>query len=864
MESDILRKKFLQFFQSQGHKILPSDSLIPRDDPTVLFTSAGMNQFKKQFLGQNIAFPRVTTCQKCLRTDDLDKVGRTCGHHTFFEMLGNFSFGDYFKEEAIQWAWEFLVKELKISKEKLWVSVYKDDSQAYNIWKGKIKIPQDKILKLGDKENFWPAEAKQKGPNGPCGPCSEIFFDQGKDIGCGRPDCNPSCGCDRFVEVWNLVFTSFERKEGGVLADLPHKNIDTGMGLERLAAVMQGVFSNFDTDLFVPIIKTIEEISKAKFKDNRESFCAISDHIRAITFAISDGIIPSNEERGYVVRNLIRRSLQHARTLRINKAFLYKLIPAVSSLMKRAYPQLEKKREDIAQIVKAEEDKFIEMLNETLPKFQDIVKALNQEGKQQVPADIVFKFRDTYGLPWDIIETSTSSSGLDIDWPEVEKLLDLQRSRSRGQSKISDSIFIKERTFKGKSLFVRDACEIETVVVDLFKKSKDANEVEVVLENTPFYPQAGGQIGDSGLLINKTTQVAVYDTKRMGDAIVHYGKIEKGEINIGDKVLASIDKKRRLAIARNHTATHLLQAALRQVLGEHVQQQGSLVSEERLRFDFTHFKAIDKPTLDRIEEVVNSYIKNNDVLKIEEMSLDKARESGALAFFGEKYSDKVRVVSVGNYSKELCGGAHLESTGSIGLFKIISEESAASGIRRIEAVTGDFADEKAKGEQEAVIRIAQLLGVPENKINIAIYDLLSRTKELEKKLNLVQLKLLVSSSDNLIKEAQLIDGKRVILKFMEGYDADSLRKTIDLIKEKLPNSIALLMTMVNGKIFLTLGVTDDLVKKGVDASKILKGILPLIGARGAGRPDFAQAGGGEASKIKDIEDGFKKMIKGVR
>lgn len=411
---------------------------------------------------------------------------------------------------------------------------------------------------------------------------------------------------------------------------------------------------------------------------------------------------------------------------------------------------------------------------------------------------------------------------------------------------------------------MRDACEIETVVVDLFKKSKDANEVEVVLENTPFYPQAGGQIGDSGLLINKTTQVAVYDTKRMGDAIVHYGKIEKGEINIGDKVLASIDKKRRLAIARNHTATHLLQAALRQVLGEHVQQQGSLVSEERLRFDFTHFKAIDKPTLDRIEEVVNSYIKNNDVLKIEEMSLDKARESGALAFFGEKYSDKVRVVSVGNYSKELCGGAHLESTGSIGLFKIISEESAASGIRRIEAVTGDFADEKAKGEQEAVIRIAQLLGVPENKINIAIYDLLSRTKELEKKLNLVQLKLLVSSSDNLIKEAQLIDGKRVILKFMEGYDADSLRKTIDLIKEKLPNSIALLMTMVNGKIFLTLGVTDDLVKKGVDASKILKGILPLIGARGAGRPDFAQAGGGEASKIKDIEDGFKKMIKGVR
>jgi len=863
MKADILRERFLLFFQSRNHTIVPSDSLIPSDDHTVLFTSAGMNQFKKQFLGRNITYTKVSTCQKCLRTDDLDKVGKTCGHHTFFEMLGNFSFGDYFKEETIQWAWEFLTKELNIPKEKLWVSIYHEDKEAYNIWKDKIGIPEKKIVKLGDKENFWPSEAKQKGPNGPCGPCSEIFFDQGKDIGCGRDDCNPSCDCNRFLELWNLVFTQFERKEGGILADLPHKNIDTGMGLERLAAVMQGTFTNFQTDLFLPIIKEIEEVSSIKFnKDdkNKEAFYAISDHIRAITFAISDGVIPSNEERGYVVRNLIRRSLQQARNLGAKKHFLYRLIPVVASVMQKAYPELERKREDIATIVKAEEEKFLETLNQALPKFVEIVKTMVQQQKKEIPPDIVFMFRDTYGLPWDIIEKSAVSSGMKIDWPRVMELLEHQRLRSRDKSNITDSIFTKQHAFKTEGLFDREHCELETVVIDLLEKKQGSKEIELVLEKTPFYAEEGGQIGDCGVMANKNAKIFIYDTKKIGDAIVHYGKIENGKINIGDKVSAAIDKKRRLDIARNHTATHLLQAALRRVLGEHVQQQGSFVADDRLRFDFTHFRALTKQELNRVEEIVNSYIKNNDRITAEEMPLDNARRTGALAFFGEKYKDKVRVVSVNDYSKELCGGTHLDQTGEVGLFKIISETSVASGIRRIEAVTADYAFSKLKEEGRALTNICEMLGVRRDCAEKKIEDLLARLKTLEKKLMMIKSKLLASSLDDIIREKEMIDGKNLIAKFLDGYDADSLRKITDLIKQRLPNSVIFLTTLINNKLFLTIGITDDLVNKGLDALKIAKKISPLLGTSGGGRADFAQAGGGNPAKLKKIKTELKKIV----
>ncbi|MDP2943829.1 MAG: alanine--tRNA ligase [Candidatus Omnitrophota bacterium] len=866
MKADILREGFLLFFQSRGHTIVPSDSLIPRSDPTVLFTSAGMNQFKNQFLGRNITYARASTSQKCLRTDDLDKVGKTCGHHTFFEMLGNFSFGDYFKEEAIQWAWEFLTKELNIPKDKLWVSIYKEDKEAYNAWKDKIGIPEKKIVKLGDKENFWPSEAKQKGPNGPCGPCSEIFFDQGKDIGCGRHDCNPSCDCNRFVEVWNLVFTQFERKEGGILGDLPHKNIDTGMGLERLAAVMQGAFTNFQTDLFSPIIKEIEEACGVKFnKDgkNKEAFYAISDHIRAITFAISDGVMPSNEERGYVVRNLIRRSLQHARNLGVNKHFLYRLIPVVASVMQKPYPELERRREDIAAIVKSEEEKFLETLNQTLPKFAQIVKSIRQQQKKEIPPDIVFMFRDTYGLPWDIIEGTATSFDMKIDWPRVMELLNLARARSRDKSNITDSIFTQQRAFKGEGLFDREHCELETVVVDLLEKKPGGKEIELILDKTPFYPEEGGQIGDCGVVAKGNVKIFIYDTKKIGDAIVHYGKIENGKINIGDKVCAAIDKKRRLDIARNHTATHLLQAALRGMLGEHVQQQGSLVADDRLRFDFTHFKALTKQELDRVEEIVNAYIKNNDKITTGEMPLDNARKMGALAFFGEKYKDRVRVVSVSDYSKELCGGTHLDRTGEIGSFKIVSESSVASGIRRIEAVTADFAFSKLKEEGRALTNICEMLGVSQGCVEKKIEDLLSKLKTLEKKLSMIKSKLLASSIDEVIKEKEMIKGKNLIVKFLEGYDADSLRRTTDLIKQKLPNSVIFLTTLINHKLFLTIGITDELVSNGLDALKIAKKISPLLGTSGGGRPDFAQAGGGDPSKLKEINKEVKKIIEGA-
>ena len=862
MKSDELRAKFLEFFQSQRHKILPSDSLVPGGDPTVLFTSAGMNHFKKQFLGQDVIYPRVATCQKCLRTGDLDNVGVTCGHHTFFEMLGNFSFADYFKKEAIEWAWEFFTNQLGIPEEKLWVSTYQDDAEAYIIWRDRIKVPQDKIVKLGDKENFWPSQAKEKGPNGPCGPCSEIFFDQGREVGCGRKECGPACECNRFLEVWNLVFTQFERKPDGALTDLPHKNIDTGMGLERLAAVMQGVLSNFQTDLFQPLIKATEEICGSRLsQDNRPAFYAVSDHIRAITFAICDGVMPSNEERGYVIRNLIRRTLQHGRNLGVKKTFLYKLVPSVASVMRNPYPELEKRREEIALIIKTEEEKFLETLDQVLPKFIEILKDSAQKGKREIPAEIVFKFRDTYGLPWDVMDAAFAGTGTHCVMETVEDLIDEQRSRSRGQSQISDSIFTKERAFRGKGTFSRDTCELETEVVDVQQKAPDGKELEIVLAQTPFYPEQGGQVGDSGWLITKDTQVTVYDTKKIGDTIVHCATIDKGRINIADRVVASIDKKRRLAIARNHTATHLLQAALRKVLGQHVRQQGSLVSNDRLRFDFTHFKALDKRELERAEEAVNAYIRNNDRVNSEEMPLDKAKSSGALAFFGEKYGEKVRVVSIGDYSKEFCGGTHLEHPGEIGLFKIVSESSVASGIRRIEAVTGDFAYAKLKEESDVLGKISRMLGVPKEKAGERLEGLLSQVKVLSRRLGQVQSRLLESSLDGIVNSAEVIGGKKVIYKFMDGYDVDSLRKTVDLIKHKSPNSVIALTALVNGKLFLAAGITDDLVRQGLDAGETIKKVAPMLGAKGAGRPDFAQAGGGDAVKINAVEGILKSIMK---
>jgi len=598
MRADILRDKFLVFFKTKKHKIITSDSLTPVDDPTVLFTPAGMNQFKKEFLGLGRPLKRAATSQRCLRTDDLDKVGKTPGHHTFFEMLGNFSFGDYFKEEAIAWAWEFLIKNLKMNKKRIWVSVYKDDDEAHDVWSNKIKVPKTKIIRLGDKENFWPSEVKRKGPNGPCGPCSEIFFDQGSDIGCRQADCNPACDCGRFVEVWNLVFTQFNRKEGGIMEPLPRKNIDTGMGLERLAAVMQGVYSNFQTDLFKPIVKEIKSGIKDAKLINNELIYAVADHIRAITFAIYDGVFPSNEGRGYVVRKLIRQSLTHLSNLGIKRPFLNRLVPVIAQVMQKPYPQLKSQQENIAEAILAEEKNFISILKSAPEKRKQIFEV---QGKGYEEG--TFELYDTYGIPIESTASALAVQGIKLDHNKINHLMDSQKQRSKEASAMKGDVFdvrgldsgVKETKFlgykenqsSGKVLkIIKDGKEV--------KKINKNDTAEIIIDKTPFYPESGGQVADVGEIKKGKNIFQVNDTKRIEGAILHIGKLKSGTIKKNDSVKASIDLYRRMDIARNHTATHILQAVLRRVLGTHVKQKGSLVAPEYLRFDFNHFKALGR------------------------------------------------------------------------------------------------------------------------------------------------------------------------------------------------------------------------------------------------------------------------------
>lgn len=881
MKADILRKKFLEFFETKKHKIVASDSLVPAGDPTVLFTSAGMNQFKKQFLGQTTGFTRAASCQKCLRTDDLDKVGKTPFHHTFFEMLGNFSFGDYFKEDAIKWAWEFLTEWLKIPQEKLWVSVYEGDNEAYKIWLEQVKISKDKIIKLGDKENFWPSEAKKKGPNGPCGPCSEIFFDYGKDVGCKKKSCNPSCDCGRFAEVWNLVFTQFNRKEGGTLEPLPSKNIDTGMGLERLAAVMQKVLSNFETDLFTSIIAAIKKetgISKPS-KEDLLKIKIIADHIRAIVFAICDGVIPSNEDRGYIVRKLIRISVNNYRSLGIRNSLLYKVVSAVTDVMKGPYPEIIKRRENVSEIIKREEQSFLNIVEKQEIASEEKLKALRKEYQDDEKvlaveiAKFAFELHDTYGYPFELTKETAKKLGLPIDEKAFKKLMEDQKERSRQSSMMAGDVFkedeikmdIKSTDFIGYEK-ISDSAKIIKILDDKNKeldKTKNQKNIKIILDKTPFYAESGGQVGDAGEISkDKESKIEVTDTKKVNNVTVHIGKIIKGEFKTGDKVIATVDSQRRLSIARNHTATHLLQAALRKVLGEHVQQQGSLVAEDRLRFDFTHFKQLAKDELNRIEELVNEYIMNNDCIQVKEKSTDAAKKEGALAFFAEKYSDKSRVVSVGGYSKELCGGTHLCSTGQIGYFKILGESSIAQGIRRIEATTGKFAYQKIKKEEELLLELAVILKTDKENLLANAKKIMSNLKVTQTKLDNIKLDSAKNSLDEIIKTAKDLDGIKVISYKIEDADFNVLRSTIDMLKKSLKNAVIALGSVKEGRALIVMGVSSDLKNKGLDASDMIKAIAGIVGGSGGGRQDFAQAGGTKTDKLNDALSKVLELVKG--
>lgn len=842
MRTDDIRRAFLEFFRSKGHTVVPSDSLVPKDDPTLLFTGAGMNQFKEKFLGRNITYKRAATCQKCLRTADLEKVGKTSGHHTFFEMLGNFSFGDYFKKDAILWAWEFLTKVLKISPEKLWVSVYKDDEETRKIWKEIVKVPEAKIIKLGAKENFWPSEAPTNGPNGPCGPCSEIFYDWGKTIGCGKPDCDPACDCGRFVEVWNLVFTQFDRLPDGSLKNLPNKNIDTGMGIERLASIMQGVKTNFEIDIFKPIIKEIEK----EAGDRGQGVNAIADHIRAVTFTIADGVMPSNEGRGYVVRKLIRRARGHAEGLGIKEIFLYKLVGVVTESMKGPYPELAARRDDIAQVVKKEEENFLFVIDTQLPKVEDAFgKILKEKGRVGL-AELAFSFYDTYGMPYEMLEEIAEKFRLKIDRKEFDGLLDKQREMSRAGTKIKGEIFSETFAKKVEALGLAteflgyDELRLEAKVLAVLDGG------EVILDKTPFYGESGGQVGDWGEIETGSGMMKVEDAKKIGETIVHIGRLVRGSILKGEIAKVKIDEGVRARVMRNHTATHLLQAALRKVLGEHVRQTGSLVDEGHLRFDFTHMKKMDEREVRRAEDIVNDNIKKSIPVRKEIKGLESAKAEGATALFGEKYDKSVRVVSIGDVSKELCGGTHVDNTKDIGVFKITSESSIASGVRRIEALTGDAATEWVGKEREAESLRLKVQGEKEEK----------------KKASAERLKVETERLDSHIAGAKEARGIKLISEIIKDADFGILRTLSDKIKAKVKSAAIMLATKDEAKASFIISLTADLVKSyRLNAGDLAKSLAKEIGGSGGGRPDFAQGGGKEPSRLEDALEKISDILK---
>lgn len=849
MKTDDIRRSYLEFFKAKGHQIVASDSLVPKDDPTLLFTGAGMNQFKEKFLGRNVTYKRATSSQKCLRTGDLYNVGRTSGHHTFFEMLGNFSFGDYFKKEAIAWAWEFFTVVLKIPKDALWVSVYKDDDEAYDIWKDSIKIAPAKIVKLGEKDNFWPSEAPSKGPNGPCGPCSEIFYDYGANIGCGKKDCTPACDCGRFVEVWNLVFTQFDRQPDGSLKALPNKNIDTGMGLERIASVMQGVKTNFEIDIFKPITGEIRKHAGKEQKEGtgNQKVNAIADHIRAVTFCIADGVMPSNEERGYVVRKLIRRAMLHCQDIGVKTPFLYKLVATVADVMSDAYPELKVRRDDIAQVVKKEEEAFLYVISNQLPRVEEAFEGMKGSGDAQKLAQAAFDFYDTYGMPYEMLEEIAKKHGLDIDRVIFEKLLDKQREMSRSKTKLRGEIFTETFTKKVEALGLKTEFLGYEETASEAKIVKVLDGGEVILDRTPFYGESGGQVGDWGKIETPSGTMEVEDAKKIGQAIVHIGKMLKGVIRPGETAKVKIDETVRRKVMANHTATHLLQAALRKALGEHVHQTGSLVDSGHLRFDFAHMKKMDEREIARVEELVNGNIKMAIPVKKDIKDIEEARREGATALFGEKYDKTVRVITIGDVSKELCGGTHVDNTKDIGMFKITSESSIASGVRRIEALTGEEASKYLEDREKA--KVAKLK--------------LDADKEELKKLALKRLEEEIHKIDLFISRARTAGNFKVIAENIDGMSIEGLRALVDNIRSKESSAVVLLSARAEDKVSFVISVTDDLVKRGVSASALAKEIAKSIEGSGGGKDNFAQGGGKASEKLGGAIDKAFARVKEI-
>jgi alanyl-tRNA synthetase len=863
MTANDLRRRFLAYFEERGHTIVKSASLIPHDDPTLLFTNAGMVPFKRTFLGEEKRdYVQAASSQKCVRAggkhNDLENVGHTGRHHTFFEMLGNFSFGDYFKVLAIELAWDLMTRVYGLPEERLWVSVYEKDDEAYQLWAGNTGVPEERIVRLGEKDNFW-----SMGDTGPCGPCSEIVIDQGEATGCGRPECRVGCECDRYLELWNLVFMEFNRDESGHMTPLPKPSIDTGMGLERIAAVVQGADSNYETDLFMPIIREIETLSGHAFKESAEadvSMKVVADHSRAAAFLIGDGVLPSNEGRGYVLRRILRRAIRYGRTLGLTRPFLHQTAQKVSQVMNTAYPELLEADAYITNIIKSEEERFLATLDTGLRVLEDALDELRAQGMSQVPGDLVFKMYDTYGFPVDIIQDIVRDDRMSLEMKGFEAAMEQQRLRSRRDrtSYPEGSAYGKLSAQGIKTDFLGyEGTRSDAKVLMIVRQGKDVEqaaageEIELVAARTPFYGEAGGQVGDRGRIYAQGFEMEVSDTvKDPNNIIIHKGKILRGQISPGQTVTLAVDADRRLAIAKNHTVTHILHAVLRQVLGDHVKQAGSLVAPDRLRFDFTHFAAINEEKLGEIETLVNDRIQRNIPLETEEMVAEEAFKTGATALFEEKYGDSVRVVAMEDFSKELCGGTHTERTGDIGLFKIVSEGSVAAGVRRIEAVTGTVALGLAQKAFHTLNTLAETLKTKPDELTDRVQKMMAHQKALEKELAAIKAKAQAEASDQVLSDIQVVDGVSVLAQEVSVDTPAALRDIADNLKAKMKSGIIVLGSKANGKVLLVAIVTKDHLEK-YHAGRILKEVAALVGGGGGGRPDMAQAGGSKPEKLTE-------------
>ena len=872
MTSDEVRAAFLSFFQEKGHKVVPGSSLIPRGDPTLLLTSAGMVQFKPYFLGEESPpSPRLVSCQKCFRTTDMELVGDNI-HLTFFEMLGNFSIGDYFKQEAIDWAWEFVTQRLRLSQERLWISIFVDDDESFRIWR-EAGVPEPKILRFGEEDNFWgPA-----GSSGPCGPCSEILYDLGEEVGCGKASCAPGCDCGRYSEIWNLVFTQYNQDEAGQRTLLPKPNIDTGLGLERVAAIMQGKTSVYETDLFMSLLKCVSRVVGKKYGSDNDADNAmrvIAEHGRGIAFLIADGVVPSNEGRGYVLRRLLRRAALFGRRLGLDKPFLAETAEITIEQMGHIYPELQQRKDFIIKVTELEEARFSGTLSTGLELLDGIMEEVASKRKNMVSGKQAFKLYDTYGFPVELTTEIVAKSGLSVDLEGFGKEMERQRERARAAHKfevtlketvgldvgldIKETPFVGYHSIKHKSVII--ALLVDNQSVDSISQGQEGS---LILESTPFYGEMGGQVGDTGQIRSSSGQFSVTDTIRVPpDIIVHQGRVIEGNLAIGDEVEAEVDKERRLDIDRNHTATHLLQMALRQVLGEHVQQRGSVVAPDRLRFDFSHLIAMTAEEIQKVNNIVNEKIRQNLRVYDEEVSYKKAIDEGAIALFDEKYGDKVRVLKIGEplISAELCGGTHVASTGEIGFFHIVSESSIGAGLRRIEAVTGRGAEAFIAHNFSSLEKIAQLLGTSPLAAQNKVSSLILGLDEERRQRQALERELSRTVADSLLVKAEVVHGVKVLVAKVPSSRLETLREMSDFFRGQLKSVVVVLGTIYEDKPAFVAAVTPDLVAKGYNAGEIVKQVAKVTGGGGGGKAGLAQAGGKDKDKLDEALQLVKKLI----